>query len=221
MLVIGAGRRHVARGGTLLPERLVRSPLVVHGTEAVEGTLLRMQTLGADKLYDTREFVAGCRARGITPHVAQNTSGRSSNIDGRTTRHARYALSQRHRKKVEEGFGWGKTVGLLHKLRHRGVRRMDWVFTFTAAAYNLVRLRSLLPGAVCPLRGEPAPRAAMSAAKHPPEGLRPSRSRYLRPAERLHSRRSAAVGSFVSSLLGVADMPCILPGAHGMPADCP
>jgi hypothetical protein len=85
----------------------------------------RRRTLGADKLYDTREFVEGCRSLGITPHVAQNTSGRSSNIDGRTTRHAGYALSQKHRKKVEEGFGWGKTVGLLHKLRHRGVGLVD------------------------------------------------------------------------------------------------
>lgn len=107
----------------------------------------RRRTIGADKLYDTREFVAGCRDLGVTPHVAQNTSGRSSAIDGRTTRHDGYAKSQRKRKKVEENFGWGKTVGLLRKLRHRGLRRVDWIFTFTAAAYNLVRLRSLL-GAV-------------------------------------------------------------------------
>jgi hypothetical protein len=106
----------------------------------------RQRTLGADKLYDTKEFIAGCRALGFTPHVAQNTSGRSSGIDGRTTRHSGYAESQRHRKKVEEGFGWGKTVGLLRKLRHRGVRLVDWVFTFTAAAYNLVRMRTLLGG---------------------------------------------------------------------------
>lgn len=110
----------------------------------------RRRMLGADKLCDTREFVHGCRSLGITPHVPQNTSGRSSNSDGPPTRHTGYALSQKHRKKVEEGFGWGKTVDLLHKLRHRGVRLVDWVFTFTAAAYNLVRMRSLLPGAVCP-----------------------------------------------------------------------
>jgi transposase len=107
----------------------------------------RRRTIGADKLYDTREFVAGCRALGVTPHVAQNTSGRSSAIDRRTTRHAGYTVSQRQRKKVEEGFGWAKTVGLLRKLRHRGVDLVDWVFTFTAAAYNLVRMRTLL-GAV-------------------------------------------------------------------------
>jgi transposase len=108
----------------------------------------RRRTIGADKLYDTKGFVAGARALGFTPHVAQNRSGRSSAIDGRTTRHSGYARSQRHRKKVEEGFGWGKTVGLLRKLRHRGVGLVDWVFTFTAAAYNLVRIRSLLQGGV-------------------------------------------------------------------------
>jgi transposase len=108
----------------------------------------RRRTLGADKLYDTREFVTGCRQLGVTPHVAQNTSGRSSAIDRRTTRHPGYAESLRKRKRVEEGFGWAKTVGLLRKLRHRGLARVDWVFTFTAAAYNLVRMRSLL-GAAC------------------------------------------------------------------------
>jgi transposase len=110
----------------------------------------RRRTVGADKLYDTREFVTSCRAMGVTPHVAQNVSGRRSAIDGRTTRHAGYAVSQRKRKQVEEGFGWGKTVGLLHKLRHRGVELVDWVFAFTSAAYNLVRLRKLIVGGVCP-----------------------------------------------------------------------
>ena len=107
----------------------------------------RRRTLGADKLYDTREFVASYRGLGVTPHVARNISGRSSAIDSRTTRHPGYSVSQRHRKKVGESFGWGKTVGLLRKLRHRGVDRVDWIFTFTAAAYNLVRMRTLL-GAV-------------------------------------------------------------------------
>lgn len=100
-------------------------------------------TLGADKGYDTRDFIAGCRALGVTPHVAQNTTNRSSRIDGRTTRHAGYALSQRVRKRIEEVFGWMKTVGLMRKTRHRGRRKVDWVFLFTAAAYNLVRLRNL------------------------------------------------------------------------------
>ena len=79
----------------------------------------------------------------MTPHVAQNTSKRSSRIDGRTTRHPGYALSQRRRKQVEEVFGWMKTVGLLRKVRRRGWEKIGWVFTFTAAAYNLVRLRGL------------------------------------------------------------------------------
>jgi hypothetical protein len=79
----------------------------------------------------------------VTPHVAQNTSNRRSGIDGRTTRHAGYVESQRKRKRIEEVFGWMKTVGLLRKARHRGRRRVGWVFVFTAAAYNLVRLRNL------------------------------------------------------------------------------
>ncbi len=101
-------------------------------------------TLGADRGYDTEDFVAGCRALDVTPHVAQNTTNRSSRIDRRTTRHAGYAESQRRRKRIEEVFGWMKTVGLLRKTRHRGQRKVGWVFTFTAAAYNLVRMRNLL-----------------------------------------------------------------------------
>lgn len=100
-------------------------------------------TLGADKGYDTQDFVDSCRSLSVTPHVAQNTSNRSSRIDGRTTRHGGYAISQRRRKRVEEVFGWMKTVGLMRKVRHRGRDKVDWVFTFTAAAYNLVRLRNL------------------------------------------------------------------------------
>jgi transposase len=101
-------------------------------------------TLGADKGYDTRDFVAGLRTLGVTPHVAQNTSNRASAIDDRTTRHAGYAVSQRLRKRVEEIFGWLKTVALFRKTRHRGVRRVGWMFTFAAAVYNLVRIRNLL-----------------------------------------------------------------------------
>ncbi len=100
-------------------------------------------TLGADKNYDTQQFVVDLRERNVTPHVAQNTSGRRSAIDGRTTRHSGYQVSQRKRKRVEEGFGWMKTVGMLRKLRHRGRDLVSWVFTFTAAAYNLVRIRNL------------------------------------------------------------------------------
>jgi transposase len=105
----------------------------------------RRITVGADKLYDTRDWIDAVRAMRITPHVAQN-SGRpgGSAIDGRTARHAGYAVSQRKRKLVEQAFGWMKTVGLLRKLRHRGGRLVDWIFTFAAAAYNLVRWRNLL-----------------------------------------------------------------------------
>src|SRR5947209_1059994 len=100
-------------------------------------------TLGADKGYDTRDFVAAVRLLGVTPHVAQNTTHRTSAIDGRTTRHPGYAVSQRRRKRVEEIFGWLKTIGLMRKTRHRGTRRVDWMFTFALAAYNLVRIRNL------------------------------------------------------------------------------
>jgi transposase len=111
----------------------------------------RRRTLGADKLYDTKDFVHGCRERGFTPHVAQNiTKQRGSAIDARTTRHPGYAVSQRRRKLVEQGFGWEKTVGLLDKLRHRGKKLVGWVYAFTAAAYDLVRLRTLIVAGVCP-----------------------------------------------------------------------
>jgi transposase len=100
-------------------------------------------TVGADKAYDTRDFVRDLRERNVTPHVAQNTTQRSSAIDGRTTRHAGYARSQQQRKRVEEIFGWIKTVGLMRKTRHRGLARVGWMFTFTAAVYNLVRIRNL------------------------------------------------------------------------------
>ena len=99
-------------------------------------------SVGADKGYDARSFVAGVRELGVTPHVARKD--RYSAIDGRTTRHAGYAVSQRRRKLVEEPYGWMKTVGGLHKLRHRGKAKASALFSFTCAAYNLVRLRNLL-----------------------------------------------------------------------------
>jgi len=102
-------------------------------------------TVAADKAYDTKDFVAVMRDLNVTPHVAQNEKRPGgSSIDGRTTRHAGYQLSQRKRKRIEEVFGWMKTVGMLRKTRHRGVFKVGWVFTFTAAAYNLVRMRNLL-----------------------------------------------------------------------------
>ena len=100
-------------------------------------------TVAADKGYDTRDFVEAVRLLQVTPHVAQNTSKRSSAIDRRTTRHAGYGVSQWKRKRVEEIFGWLKTVGLLRKTRHRGRARVRWMFLFSLAAYNLVRLRNL------------------------------------------------------------------------------
>lgn len=103
----------------------------------------RRVTVGGDKNFDMPAWVAAVRQMGITPHVAQHTTNRRSAIDGRTTRHPGYALSQRCRKKVEQPFGWMKTVGLLRKLRHRGGRKVDWIVSFTAAAYNLVRWRTL------------------------------------------------------------------------------
>jgi transposase len=102
------------------------------------------RTVGADKGYDTRDFVAQARGLAVTPHVAQNTSRRRSAIDGRTTQQPGYSVSQRVRKRVEEIFGWLKTVGLMRKTRHKGVDRVGWMFTFAAAVYNLVRMRNLL-----------------------------------------------------------------------------
>ena len=109
-------------------------------------------TVGADKCYDTRDFVEALRLLQVTPHVAQNTSHRASAIDARTTRHAGYEVSQSTRKRIEEIFGWLKTVGLLRKIRHRGRRRVSWMFLFGLAAYNLVRIRNLAEAAGCPIR---------------------------------------------------------------------
>jgi len=111
---------------------------------ALLGQPRKRVTLAADKAYDTKEFVANLRERRVTPHVAQNDKRRSgSAIDGRTTRHPGYAVSQQKRKRVEEIFGWLKTVGLLRKTRHRGLELVGWIFQFATAAYNLVRIRNL------------------------------------------------------------------------------
>jgi transposase len=108
----------------------------IHGEKRV--------TVGADKGYDTRAFVREMRERNVTPHVSQNTNRPGgSALDPRTTRHAGYQVSQRKRKRIEEVFGWLKTVGMLRKTRHRGIFKVGWVFTFAAAAYNLVRMRNL------------------------------------------------------------------------------
>jgi transposase len=103
-------------------------------------------TVGADKGYDTAEFVDQCRHMNVTPHVAQNTARPGgSAIDARTTRHAGYDVSQKKRKRIEECFGWLKDIALLRKLKHRGLFKVGWIFTFAAAAYNLVRMRKLIP----------------------------------------------------------------------------
>lgn len=139
-------------GGLLLEHRhgLVVQATAVVGSGTAERDIAIAQvagwrpgrkTVGGDKGFDQRAFVDAVRATGATPHVAAKT--KYSAIDGRTTRHPGYAVSQRVRKRIEEVFGWMKTVGLLRKLRHRGVDRVNWIFVFTAAAYNLVRMRTL------------------------------------------------------------------------------
>jgi transposase len=100
-------------------------------------------TLGADKGYDARDFVAALRGINVTPHIAQNNNRRRSAIDNRTTRHPGYAISQVKRKEVEHPFGWLKSVACLRQVKHRGTMLVDWVFTFGMAAYNLVRIRNL------------------------------------------------------------------------------
>ncbi len=108
----------------------------------------RRVTLGGDKGYDVREFVGDLWELQVTPHVAQNQKRRGgSAIDARTTRHPGYEVSQKKRKRVEEVFGWLKTVGLLRQTRHRGRERVSWMFTFAAAVYNLVRIRNLTAAA--------------------------------------------------------------------------
>jgi transposase len=104
----------------------------------------RAITLGADKGCDAADFVEELRTINVRPHVARNTSGRRSAIDRRTTRHSGYAKSQRIRKRIEEAFGWIKTVAGLRKTKLRGLPKVDWSFTFAAAAYNLVRAPKLI-----------------------------------------------------------------------------
>src|SRR6202167_14834 len=143
--------------GNLLVEN--RNGLIVdaevfqaNGTAERDAALVMMErlggteplTVGGDKGFDTFGFVEECRHLRVTPHVAQNLARRGgSAIDGRTTRHAGYALSQRKRKRIEECFGWLKTIALMRKVRHRGVSKVHWIFTLACAAYNLVRMRNL------------------------------------------------------------------------------
>ena len=101
-------------------------------------------TVGGDKGFDTADFVADMRAFNVTPHIAQNTTGRRSAIDGRTTRHSGYEISQQKRKRVEEPFGWGKTIGGLARPMLRGVKKLDFKFIWTMAAYDLIKLPRLI-----------------------------------------------------------------------------
>ena len=120
-------------------ERLAALDLI-----APHGDRRRAVTLGADKGYDAKDFVMELRERNVRPHVAENSSGRRSAIDRRTTRHPGYATSQRIRKRIEEAFGWIKEVALQRRARHRGKARVGWQFTLAAAAYNLIRLPKLI-----------------------------------------------------------------------------
>jgi transposase len=137
------------RNGLVVDAELLQS----NGTAERDAALLMVErieggkrvTVAADKGYDAQEFVREIRGMNVTPHVAQNDKRRGgSALDGRTTRHAGYKVSQVKRKRIEEVFGWLKTVGMLRKTRHRGVHKVGWVFTFAAAAYNLVRMRNLV-----------------------------------------------------------------------------
>jgi transposase len=134
-LIVGA----IATRASGHAERLAAQHLI----EPHTGRTRRI-TLGADKGFDTQDFIAEMHEINVTAHVAQNDNGRRSAIDGRTTRHPGYAVSLRIRKRIEEAFGWAKTVAGLRKARHRGLPKIDWQFTFAMAAYNLVRLPKLL-----------------------------------------------------------------------------
>ncbi len=155
----GSGKEaKLSYNGNLLTEN--RNGLIVNtevfqanGTAERDAALIMLEqipstrrvTVGADKGYDTRDFVAECRHLNVTPHVSQNLKRNGgSAIDGRTAQHEGYAISQRKRKRIEECFGWLKSIALMRKVRHRGIEKVGWVFTFAAAAYNLVRMRNLL-----------------------------------------------------------------------------
>jgi IS5 family transposase len=155
----GAGKEaKLSYSGNLLVEN--RNGLIVNaelleanGRAERDAALLMLEqlpgdqrlTVGGDKGFDTREFVAECRHMNVTPHVARNEKRPGgSAIDARTTRHAGYAVSQKKRKRIEECFGWMKDIALLRKLKHRGLHKVGWIFSFAAAAYNLVRMRRLL-----------------------------------------------------------------------------
>jgi transposase len=135
------------RNGLLVDARLTEANGTAERTTAldmIKDNAGPGSTVGADKNYDTAEFVAGCRERGCTPHVSQNDTNRRSAIDARTTRHPGYRTSTIKRKRIEEPFGWIKTVGGLRKTRHRGRDLVEWFFVLSATAYNLVRIPKIL-----------------------------------------------------------------------------
>jgi transposase len=135
------------RNGLIVEARLTEASGTAERTTAlamIKHTAKPGSTVGGDKNYDTADFVAGCRQRGCTPHVSQNDTNRRSAIDARTTRHPGYRISTIKRKRIEECFGWMKTVGGLRKTRHRGRGLVEWFFVLTAIAYNLIRIPKLL-----------------------------------------------------------------------------
>src|SRR5215510_12348983 len=135
------------RNGLIVDARLTEANGTAERTTAldmIDDNAKPGSTVGADKNYDTTDFVAGCRERGCTPHVSQNNTNRRSAIDARTTRHPGYRISTIKRKQIEEAFGWIKTVGGLRKTRHCGRALVEWFFVLTATAYNLVRIPKLL-----------------------------------------------------------------------------
>ncbi len=150
----GSGAVLAYRGHLLTENRngLVVSTLTTraYGSAERDAAGTHRVTLGADKGYDAHDFIAELRHMEITPHIAQNDTNRRRAVDERTTRHAGYQLSQKKCKRIEEVFGWMKSIGLLRKLRHRGLERVGWMFTFAAAAYNLVRMRNLIRSAPHP-----------------------------------------------------------------------
>ena len=137
------------RNGLAVAVRLTQA----HGTAEREDCLDMIEetggnrriTVGMDKAYDVRDHVDTLRSLKVTPHVAQNDTNRKSAIDARTTRHPGYTVSMNKRKRVEEIFGWVKTVGVMRKTRHKVTELVGWMFTLSVAAYNLVRMRRLVP----------------------------------------------------------------------------
>jgi len=151
-LVPKASASHVLtenRNGLVVDSRLTQA----RGTAEREAALDMLaaqpgesrKTVGADKLYDTEDFIAQCRALNITPYVACNDKRRGgSQLDDRTTRHESYKVSQRLRKRIEETFGWGKAIGLIRQVKVRGIDKVNLVYQFTCMGWNLVRMRNLL-----------------------------------------------------------------------------